>query len=326
MLTDNNNGSRDGNPPEDDLNLDLPTRFDPSLRLSLASKRAMVRDAIAAVRDGDLRGGLITGGPGIGKSFLVNEFVGSNGDHILLTGLLSRPEAIAKFEEFPDRLFVFDDTCGCLSDQVFLQLLLPGLGPATGDGGVRLISYCVKGKSKRIEFTGRMLFIGNSAFRGAPKSVIDALESRLFHIPYEPTRDELEAQLYDLAEQGFKDLEAQESLNLLTFVLRECRKTERTPEIRLLFDKILPMFQRHRRGSTDCCWREHVVQIVRQPHRAAQRPFSDAELFSILTDIQRQARSIAEQVAEYHRLTGRSRAAFFRDRTRLLGGTEKAAG
>jgi hypothetical protein len=315
-------GSPKGDPDhmDDERFEDLPTREDSSLRLSLASKQGYVRDLTNAVRTKGLKGLLVSGRPGIGKSHMIREFLGDPGGYVPLRGMLSRRQAIERFQEFPDSLFVFDDVCGCSSDPAFFQILLHALGGGPNDD--RVISYDVKGKTESIPFTGSMLFIGNSAFRGAPRTVIDALESRVQTVVYDPSREELEWQMYRVAEAGIDGMPPAESIRLVSFMLRECRLAEREPEMRLLIEKILPIYRQAQREETCCSWDELIRQIVWTPTTSAKRPRSDAELRELLLELKQSVGSTPERVERYKALTGRSRASYFRDLTRLLGEDE----
>jgi predicted GTPase len=105
----------------------LPTRNDVGLQLSLRSKQAMIRDMVTAVRNKAIPALLITGRPGVGKSHLVREVLGDPETYVFRTGYLTRPEAVELLAKSPDRLHVFDDVGGCLTDPNFQQVLLNAL-------------------------------------------------------------------------------------------------------------------------------------------------------------------------------------------------------
>jgi len=313
------NGSPSGVPEDesDERFSDLPTRFDSGLKLSLESQRAYIRDMTNAVRKKVITGLQITGRPGVGKSHMIQEILGDASDFVMCRGLLSRRQAIERFAENPDKLFVFDDVAGCTNEPVFFQILLHAL-----DGGSkteRVISSEVKGNKIRIPFTGSLIFIGNSAFRGAPRAVVEALESRVHTIAYNPSREEVEWQAYQLAEAGFSGMTPTESVRLVSFVLRECRAAGRDPDIRLLIERIIPIYREAQQEQTLCSWEELTRQIVWTSTARTDRPHSDTELREILRDLRITLPQTPDRVDRYHQLTGRSRATYFRDLKRLLG-------
>lgn len=157
-----------------------------------------------AVKDGEVRAMIVSGPPGVGKSFgveevlskddLFNKIAGREPFYEVVKGTMSSVGLYAKLYEYsePGSVLVFDDCDGLFYDVLSLNLLKAALDTSER----RFISWNTdsrllrnEGIPDRFEFKGSVIFITNIKFAHVRskglKEHLNALESRCHYIDLE---------------------------------------------------------------------------------------------------------------------------------------------
>lgn len=157
-----------------------------------------------AVKDGDVRAMIVSGPPGVGKSFgveevlskddLFNTIAGREPIYEVVKGTMSSVGLYRKLYEYsePGSVLVFDDCDGLFYDVLSLNLLKAALDTSER----RFISWNTdsrllrnEGIPDRFEFRGSVIFITNIKFAHVRskglKEHLNALESRCHYIDLE---------------------------------------------------------------------------------------------------------------------------------------------
>jgi len=157
-----------------------------------------------AVKDGDVRAMIVSGPPGVGKSFgveevlskddLFNTIAGRDPVYEVVKGTMSSVGLYRKLYEYsePGSVLVFDDCDGLFYDVLSLNLLKAALDTSER----RFISWNTdsrllrnEGIPDRFEFKGSVIFITNIKFAHVRskglKEHLNALESRCHYIDLE---------------------------------------------------------------------------------------------------------------------------------------------
>lgn len=170
----------------------------------LAERFEILDEMTAAVRGGDVRAMIVSGPPGVGKSFGVEQVLEKGGlldtlaerkpKYEIVKGTLSSIGLYAKLYEFSEKgnVLVFDDADGIFFDDLSLNILKAALD----SGDRRFINWNTdsrllrsEGIPDRFEFKGAVIFITNIKFAHVrSKKLRDhlaALESRCHYIDLE---------------------------------------------------------------------------------------------------------------------------------------------
>lgn len=170
----------------------------------MAEKFNILTDITRAVRAGDIRACIVSGPPGVGKSFNVEQVLEKDGlfDVLgarkprfeIIKGALSAVGLYCKLYEFSEKgcVIVFDDCDSVFYDMLSLNILKAALD----SGSRRFISWNTdsrvlrgEGIPDRFEFKGAAIFITNINFANVRsktlKDHLNALESRCHYIDLE---------------------------------------------------------------------------------------------------------------------------------------------
>ncbi len=304
----------------------------------LYSKQALIRDRIRAVISGQHNGLYLFGRPGTSKTYLVRtlleqlgqRYAYSNG-HITPIGLFDL------IDENPQSVIVLDDVSTIFEKPLALQFFLAALGNPHDESRVRPVRYKTALGDRVTYFEGSIIAISNLALNGHNSNVIQALQDRIHVLEYEPSDAEIEAQIYHIAGNGPRDVNAADAVTVANFLLARCRESGVRPSLRLFLDKALPDFRLWNDKNSELHWHDLVVSGIRQ---LAVAP--DHEL----RDMTRKDRTAAEQnlvahlcevyctremqLAEWERQTGKSAASFYRclkklPKTKRGAGTDRDA-
>ena len=178
-----------------------------------------------AVKDGDVRAMIVSGPPGVGKSFgveevlskddLFNQIAGREPNYEVVKGTMSSVGLYAKLYEYSEAgsVLVFDDCDGLFYDVLSLNLLKAALDTSER----RFISWNTdsrllrnEGIPDRFEFKGSVIFITNIKFAHVRskglKEHLNALESRCHYIDLEmDTEREKILRIKQIVENGMLD-------------------------------------------------------------------------------------------------------------------------
>ena len=167
----------------------------------LRERFTILTDMTRAVRKGDVRAMIVSGPPGVGKSFGVEEVLAKDGlfdvlgerkpKYEVVKGAMSALGLYAKLYEFSDanHVLVFDDCDSILMEDLSLNILKGALDSSKK----RFISWNTdsrllrsEGVPDRFEFKGAAIFITNIKFEHVKskrlRDHLDALESRCHYI------------------------------------------------------------------------------------------------------------------------------------------------
>ena len=167
----------------------------------LAERFEILTEMTKAVKSGDVRAMIVSGPPGVGKSFGVEEVLSKDdlfnalGErkprYEIVKGAMSALGLYAKLYEFSDakNVIVFDDCDSVLMDELSLNILKGALDSSkkryiAWNTDSRLLRS--EGIPDRFEFKGAAIFITNIKFEHVRskklKDHLDALESRCHYI------------------------------------------------------------------------------------------------------------------------------------------------
>jgi hypothetical protein len=167
----------------------------------LGERFQILTDMTKAVKSGDIRAMIVSGPPGVGKSFGVEAVLQKDGlfdtlaerkpKYEIVKGAMSALGLYAKLYEFSDEknVIVFDDCDGVLMDELSLNILKGALDSSkkryiAWNTDSRLLRS--EGIPDRFEFKGSAIFITNIKFEHVRskklRDHLDALESRCHYI------------------------------------------------------------------------------------------------------------------------------------------------
>lgn len=167
----------------------------------LAERFDILTDMTKAVKSGDVRAMIVSGPPGVGKSFgveavlekadLFSKIASKKPKYEIVKGAMSALGLYAKLYEYADtgNVIVFDDCDSVLLDELSLNILKGALDSSkkryiAWNTDSRLLRS--EGIPDRFEFKGAAIFITNIKFEHVRskklKDHLDALESRCHYI------------------------------------------------------------------------------------------------------------------------------------------------
>ena len=191
----------------------------------LAERFDILTEMTKAVKSGDVRAMIVSGPPGVGKSFGVEEVLSKDGlfdvlgerkpRYEIVKGAMSALGLYAKLYEFADakNVLVFDDCDSVLMDELSLNILKGALDSSKK----RVIAWNTdsrllrsEGIPDRFEFKGAAIFITNIKFEHVRskklRDHLDALESRCHYIDLQMDTDrEKLLRIKDIVDKGMLD-------------------------------------------------------------------------------------------------------------------------
>ena len=179
------------------------TETDDEIMTRLANRFEILEDMTRAVKKGDVRAMIVTGPPGVGKSFGVEKVLSKHDvmaniandsklkKYEVVKGAMSAIGLYSKLYEFSDKksILVFDDCDSVLLDDLSLNILKAALD----SGKKRMIHWNTdsrilrsEGVPNSFEFKGGAIFITNIKFDHVRskklKDHLEALESRCHYL------------------------------------------------------------------------------------------------------------------------------------------------
>jgi hypothetical protein len=233
-------------------------------------------------------------------------------------------------EEHPNDVIVLDDVSRLLKDDVTLQLFLAALGQQPNDQHGRIVRYRRQGRDREVEFTGGIIFMSNLVLHPAP--LLEALRSRVHHLRYEPSEEEMAALMRHIAGGGWHFgrgvLSPDECREVTEYLIAECQRLGARLDLRVLIDKAYPDYLQWRAGHADIDWRDLITTTIHERLVALRHTQDGVRVGreARLEEDRRIAREIdaayatpRERAVAWERRTGRPRRAFYR---RLADGDE----
>lgn len=180
---------------------EVATETDEQIIARLKERFEVLTQMTQAVKSGDVRAMIVSGPPGVGKSFGVEEVLSKDDlftqladkkpKYEIVKGAMSAIGLYAKLYEFSERgnVVVFDDCDGILMEDLSLNILKGALDSSkkrfiAWNTDSRLLRS--EGIPDRFEFKGTAIFITNIKFEHVKskrlRDHLDALESRCHYI------------------------------------------------------------------------------------------------------------------------------------------------
>lgn len=231
---------------------------------------------------------ILVGEPGLAKTSIVKQAINGSGRH--LDGNLSAFEFYKLLYQHQDELFVLDDVDSLYGDRAFIRLLKQ----ACQTTPVKTVSWRTRhsdigdeGVPSEFETTSRFVIIAND-WRTLNRNVA-AIEDRGILIHFAPSPEDI----HRYVETWFDDRE------VLDFVWNWI------PYVSTVSARLYITASQLREGNLD--WRRTVLDTMGIDNNT-----------QTLVDLQALDLPTEKKVEEYTRLTGRSRATYFRDLNKLL--------
>jgi hypothetical protein len=193
---------------------DLSKESDEQIMERIGARFDILEDMTRAVKKGDVKSMIVTGPPGVGKSFGVEKVLSKHDvfadvandsklkKYEVVKGAMSAIGLYSKLYEFSDKksILVFDDCDSVLQDELSLNILKAALD----SGKKRMIHWNTdsrllrsEGVPNSFEFKGGAIFITNIKFENVRskklKDHLEALESRCHYLDLtiDTTREKL---------------------------------------------------------------------------------------------------------------------------------------
>lgn len=188
---------------QDEIQKDLSKETDEQIMTRLANRFEILEDMTRAVKKGDVRAMIVTGPPGVGKSFGVEKVLSkhdvfadvANDEKLkkyeIVKGAMSAIGLYKKLYEFSDKkcILVFDDCDSVLLDDLSLNILKAALDSSkkrTIHWNTDSRSIKQEGIPNSFEFKGGAIFITNIKFDHVRskklKDHLEAIESRCHYL------------------------------------------------------------------------------------------------------------------------------------------------
>ncbi len=280
----------------------------------------VAKDRIRGVVHGESNGMYLHGRPGTAKTYMVRttletlavNYAYSNG-HLTPIGLF---DLIAENRE---RIIVLDDVSAIFNQPIALQILLAALGSPHDGSRIRYVKYKTAKETRIVPFSGGIICISNLSLDGHHHEVLAALRDRIYVINYEPTDEQLIAQILHLADQELKEVPADKAKMVAVFTIDQCKLRGIRPSVRLFVDKALTDYRLWAGGKTETHWRDLIVSNLEQQLIDLQHPTNDLSRTEQIDAERRIALEIYlnyetrnERVEAWKKRTGKSQAAFYR--------------
>jgi len=276
------------------------TNPNPALE-ELHKLQSLIKDRIRSVVHGEAHGMYLHGRPGSSKTRLVCSTLDALGARSAYS--LGHVTPIGLFEllaTHPDQIIVLDDVSSLFKQPVALQILLAALGSPHDGSRTRTIRHKTNRGDTAVPFTGGIIAISNLPLRGHNPEVLAALTDRVYVVGYEPTDDQLCAQIMDIAAKGPKGVSPENARMVAAYVLQECKRLE-----------IRPSLESH--------WKDLVLSSLQQSAvmpQLEQRDLGRAERTEaerrVALSVYLEYPSRHERVEAWKDRTGKSQAAFYR--------------
>jgi hypothetical protein len=138
-------------------------------------------------------------------------------------------------------------------------------------------------------------------------------------IGYEPTDEQIEAFIYEIAKSSPRDIPAEEAFMVADYVLNECRRIGIRPSVRMIMDKALPDYCQWREGMSQSHWKDLVCSDLQELAIVQVHPLQDVSRKERTESERRLVLSLCEEfptgrerVKAWTAKTGKGKSAFYR--------------
>lgn len=286
----------------------------------LHSKHSLIRDRIRAVVRGAANGIYLHGRPGLSKTYLVRTTLEQLGQrHAYQNSHVTPIGLFELIESNPQSVIVLDDVSSIFTQPTALQILLAALGTPHDGSRTRVVRYKRADVDRRVNFEGGIIAISNLQLAGHTNQVLGALRDRVHVLSYEPTDEEVEANLFEIAGTAPRGVSSVDAVMVASFLLDTCRMAGVRPSIRLFMDKSLPDFALWKNGDSESHWHDLVRAGVEEAVIAPQHPLRDISRKEqveadrrIVQDLCVEFPDKKRRIEVWKARTGKSTAAFYR--------------
>ena len=245
-------------------------------------KAQLIKDRVSSVIHGYHVGCYLVGRPGTSKSWTVRTELEKYEEPWAFQNARMTPMGLFDFlANHPEHTIVLDDIGTLFKSDQAMQILMAAL-----DGNPskpRTVTYKSKDKDLHFQFSGTIIAISNVPLRHDP--LAQALGSRIVVLEHEPTDDELAAYARSLALRGFEDLDADECLQVVEFVLEETREYDLRLDLRHV-TKAWQDFRQEKHGKAKTCWQDLVrtslQKLVANPMAQSKKDEIEQEVQTVL--------------------------------------------
>lgn len=287
---------------------------------TLRMQQSLIRDRIRAVVHQTANGVYLHGRAGVSKTYMVRttleglgqRYAYSNG-HLTPVGLFELIEAN------PNSVVVLDDVTAIFGASKALQILLAALGTPHDGSRTRTVRYKTATTDKVVYFEGSIIAISNLSLGEHSNQVLQALQDRVHVMAYEPTDDEIEAQIYEIAGTSPRGVAAIEAIEVAAFLFKECRLLGIRPSVRLFIDKAIADYRLWKDENSESHWHDLVRSSVRQlviPQQHGLRDMTRKDQIAaerkLVADICAAYCNREARLRAWKENTGKSQSAFYR--------------
>jgi len=301
-----------------------PARFqeDVTVLFELERQIGVLRDRVRDVVARRTTSFYLFGPRGTSKTHIVRTTLDSIGEpYEYHAGHLTPMGFFDLLGEYSDDVLVLDDVLSLFRDRIGQQLLLAALGTQYSGDWTRVVKYRRRNREEVVNFSGGLIAISNIQLHD--DDVMGAIKSRTKPLEWAPTDLQLAAMMRDAVKAGWArdgvTLTADECIEVVEFLIEQCRHYNVRLDLRLLFNGALPDFVASKIGEHETDWRDHTVFAIREQARRLQYsgPAKTRDQVKeleqkIVQRIRASHNTRPEQVEAWQRETGKSERAFDR--------------
>lgn len=291
----------------------------------LHRQQSLVRDRIRGVVHREANGVYLYGRAGVSKTYLVRTTLTSLGQRYTYSnGHLTPVGLFDLIAENPQSVIVLDDVSAIFKQPRALQILLAALGTPHDGSRTRTVRFKTATTDTTIFFEGSIVCISNLQLAGHTNEVLQALQDRVNVLAFEPTDEEIEAQVHEIAGTSPRGVDSAEALEVAAFMIDTCRREGVRPSVRLFVDKALHDYRLWKAHNSESHWHDLVRSGIRQmviPQEVALRDMTRQDQMAaerqVVLTICAAYTAREDQQRAWAAQTGKSQSAFYRRRQEL---------
>jgi hypothetical protein len=149
--------------------------------------------------------------------------------------------------------------------------------------------------------------------------VLDALQDRVHVVGFEPTDEEMEAAIYEIASTSPRGVDSGDAIQVAQVLIDQCRTLGVRPSVRLFVDKALGDFRLWRSGWSESHWHDLINAGVQQsvvPQKHELRDITRTEQIEsercLVRDIVIAHTSREDRLKAWSARTGKGQSSFYR--------------
>ena len=286
----------------------------------LHSQRTLIKDRVRGVVHRLASGVYLFGRPGTSKTHCVRTTLDElSQPYVYCNGHLTPIGLFGLIRDNPQSVIVLDDVTEVLNQATALQILLASLGTPHDGSRIRTVRYRTARGDEVVRFSGGIVVISNLPLASHKSEVLSALQDRVQVIAYEPTDEQMEAFIYEIADSSPRGVPAKDARMVADFLLSACRKTEIRPSVRLFVDKALPDHRQWSEKKSESHWKDLVRSSLQQeaiPHElplqdVSRKERKETEQRMVLT-LYSEFSDASDRVKAWEERTGKRKSAFYR--------------